>query len=462
MPGLTFTNNGNQWILCLDGTVSALNAGVEQPGKGSWSADLLANSIHLHIAGQPDVSVPVKYSFNKNNQLVVVVPGGGAAPADSTPYTFQGHIDVSDNTVVRYTLFGADLKAAVDQAGRPIVLFVHGALSINDSLDQLVVTLPDKSTTFITGSEPDGGSVLPSQNVTGTGGSDRLSFFAVTKNTDSSGIPHKMTANILFLGSWDLNQDGIAFKASGTSGKELSIQLGGTFKGVAAGISVHQVGNDTDVAFNIHGKHRYNSPGGQNTDVNWSVGLGYSEKQFAAVVALGASSTPANTGGASFQMSGTLQFVGGPTNSLALDLKATYNPSPDGQLIFTADVSDGPGGVSYALDLEGKYTVKGGLVTFDVILDGGAGGNSLKVELGYTSTDGNLKAHMDAVMKGNQVSFDFELSVHLVNGKMVPAGPPVALSTASSSSAKSSSTATAGAAPVSGVAGSKPLGNPKA
>jgi hypothetical protein len=368
-----------------------------------------------------------------------------AKPADSAPYTFLGRIDISDNTVVRYTLLNSTdpaLKPVVNKAGAQIIFFVHGALSINDALDQLVITFPDKSSTYITGSQPAGRSVHPDQNPTSSTEADRLTFYAVTAIPMGNGVSKRVQANIIFLGSWDLNQGGLAFKASG-NGKDLSIQLGGTFKGVAAGIAVQRVGNNTDIAFTIHGSHAFKSPSGQNTDVNWSVGLGYSGKQFAATVVLAAKSTPANTGGKTFQLDGTMQFLSGPTNAFALDLKATYDTRSNGDLVFTANVSSGPSGLNYALGLEGKYIVKGGQVTFDISLNGGAGGNSAKVDFGYISNDGALQAHMEAVLQNNQVTFDFELSMHLVNGKLMPAGAPVALSSPSSSGTNSSSTAAA-------------------
>ncbi|HEY3897397.1 MAG TPA: hypothetical protein VGM54_02225 [Chthoniobacter sp.] len=465
MPGLAFTNNNVQWVLCLDGSVSKMVSGQETPHQGQWSSDPLANHINLVIPKGTNFSVPVKYSFNANNQLVVAVTGGGVAqpgsPAatlipDSAPYTFEGYIDISDNREVCYRLLDSNGNPLNDASGNPLTFLVRGDLSIDDKLAHLVVTFPDKSTTFITGLAPDGTGVNAGSNPNGNtgGGADQLTFSAVT--TNSSG---KIPANIVFLGSWNVSKNGIVFQASGTTGQQMALLLGGSYQGVTGGISVHQRGNTSDVAFSIQGTHQFKAPNGSGTNVNWSVGLGYSNRQVDAIVNFGAASTPANAKDKSFNINGTLQFVGGPANqAVALGLKATYDPRPDGQLVFTANVTDGSGGASYNLGLQGTYTVKGGHVTFDISVDGTAAGNTVKVDLGYLSTDGKLNAHIQAVLaktpSGNtQVSFDFELTMQTANGILVPAGDPIPLS--------SSSSATAGASSAAGPAHHTAPANPK-
>jgi hypothetical protein len=373
-----------------------------------------------------------------------------ASAADSSPYTFQGGIDISDNREVRYTLLDENSNPLTDAAGNPITLLVHGDLNIDDKLSRLVITFPDKSTSYITADTTDGSSVNATQNLTPStgGGSDQLLFSASTTNTYSSGQT-LVPATMSFLGMWDINPNGLVFRATGTTGKEMSLQVGGSYQGVAGGISVQQVGNNTSVAFTIQGSHKFQAPSGGATNVNWSVGLGYSNKQLDATVTLAASSVPANTGGNTFQMNGTLQFVGGPSgNKFALALSGTYDTRADGQLIFNANVATGANNtIDVNLGLQGKYTVKGGNVTFDISLDSNGGTDSLKVDFGYMSTDGKLKAHMQAVLArtpsgDTQVSFDFELTMQIVNGVLVPAGDPVPLSSSSGATASTSSTAT--------------------
>ena len=88
MAGLSLNFQGETRIFGPDGNVSVLESG--QPvTKGTWRSVPLTgepkdNQIRYDINGQAQPPVPVKYSFNAQNQLQAVVPAAANGGASTT------------------------------------------------------------------------------------------------------------------------------------------------------------------------------------------------------------------------------------------------------------------------------------------------------------------------------------------------------------------------------------------
>ena len=112
MNGLSLNFQGETRIFGPDGKVSVLVNGQPVP-KGSWRTQPLAgepkdNQIRYDINGQAQPPVPVKYSFNPQNQLQAVIPAVANGGADSAPFAFMGFIQIDDAQDIVYQLITPD------------------------------------------------------------------------------------------------------------------------------------------------------------------------------------------------------------------------------------------------------------------------------------------------------------------------------------------------------------------
>jgi hypothetical protein len=417
MNGLTLNAAGTNRIFRPDGTVAVVDAAGNATNKGTWGSvsSPEVNRLHYTFDGE-DHEIDLRYSFNDKNQLVAVIPAAANGGQDSQPCTFPGRIVINNSRDVAYEL----LSDEGDDTGQEII--VHGTLSIADALDQLTVTLPDGSSTAIHGAEA--GSTknfeVARNDLPGVAG-DRIQFQAKTTNT-FDGAEFDEPALILFLGEWNLNEDGLVFNAQ-VAGGDVAIQLGGKYKGITAGLAYYVKDGDQEFAFAVHGEHKFKSGAGEGA-VNWSLVLGYSNKQLDGRLELAAHATKIN--GDQLTLGGLLKFAG---KTIDLQVDARYDLGKNGQLIFRANVTNDTS-LKYNLMLEGKYRVRGGSVDFLLKLDRTDNTNSLKLDLSGTFGNDKVKAHLTALLRQTDAGkmdfqINFDVSVKFVAGKLIEPSEPV-------------------------------------
>lgn len=423
MPGLTLNAKGTNRIFRPDGKV-VVTAGGAETVKGEWSCAQPRNANRIHYSfGGADAEFEVKYAFNKDNQLVGIIPAAANGGADSASYTFAGRIVIDDNHDVAYELF--------DEEGEPTgeTIQVHGELSFPE-VDKLAITLPNGEKTEIHGETKGQSNLDPAPNATSGQGGDLIQFFANTVNT-ISGSRRPADAIILFTGHWGVNENGLVFNA-GLAAGAVKIQFGGTYKGVTAGLAYYAKDGDQEIAFTIHGEHQFKRPSGAEGSVNWLMTLGHSKQKIEAVAKLGITSHDA--AGNKLTLGGEFQFVAQPgkpaLTKTQISLEATYQMKGS-QLIFAADFQKNGDRTSYNLRLEGKYQLRNnGQVDFLVQLSKTATGEELKVSLGTVSHNDKLRAHLDAVVARSgsgkiDFSLNFDIRVRWVDGELVPSSKPL-------------------------------------
>jgi hypothetical protein len=211
----------------------------------------------------------------------------------------------------------------------------------------------------------------------------------------------------------------------------MQIQLGGTYKGVTAGLAYYAKDGDQQIAFTIRGQHQFKRPSGGSGSVNWLLTLGYSNQQISAVAQLAVKTQ--NAAGNTLTLAGKFQLVapqgqaGPPAADISLD--ATYQ-TKGSQLVFSANFQSGSQGVSYNLRLDGTYQLRNGQVTFAVQLQKTAGaGQQLQVQLGTIANNSKLVAHLNAVVTRSgsgkiDYSLNFDIRARWVNGDLVAIDPP--------------------------------------
>ncbi|HEV2840006.1 MAG TPA: hypothetical protein VGW39_01660 [Chthoniobacterales bacterium] len=415
MNGLTLNAAGTNRIFRPDGTVAVGDAAGNFTEKGTWVtvSDPDANKLHYTFDGQ-NHEMAVRYSFNDKNQLVAVIPASENSGADSQPFTFPGKIVIDDSRDVVYKL----LSEAGDETDKTIV--VHGVLSLKAGLDQLSVALPDGTSTAILGDKPI--SLIPGRNDFRADALDRIRFSATTTNT-FDGDERDAPAVISFVGDWSLDEDGLAFNAQ-VAGEKLAIRLGAKYKGVTAGLAYYAKDGDKEIAFVIAGRHKFKSGSGEGS-VNWSLFLGHSGKELDARLEVATTKTRAN--GDKLSLVGKLGVAG---KQIDLEINAKYEMGENGELTFRADFGGENGPQGYNLMLEGKYQVRGGVVTFVVEFDRNNNKNSLSLNLTATFSNDKVKVHLTALLKRTDrgtmdLQLNFDVSMRWVDGKLIQPDKPV-------------------------------------
>ena len=425
MPGLILNAQGTKRIFRPDGIVVTAAADGTETAVGEWSSGPRrdANRIH-YIEGGAEHEFDVKYAFNGDNQLVATIPATANGGADSAPFTFAGQIRIDDNQDVAYQL----LDEKGELTGETIL--VHAALSFA-SVDKLTVALAGGGTTQIFGDQAGASNLESAPNTnTASPGLDLIQFSATTVNT-VNGSKQPADAIILFTGHWGVNDKGLVFNA-GLAAGQLKIQFGGTYKGVTAGLAYYAKNGDKEIAFTIHGEHRFKRPTGGSGSANWLLSLGHSGHKIEAVAKLKVEAQSAT--GNKLTLAGDLQLIGKPgqpaPKEVQISLKATYELKEKGQLVFAADFKQNGDRPSYKLGFEGRYDVRnGGQVTFLVQLEKTPTGNDLKVSLGSVWQDQRLHTHLNAVIQRStsgtiDFNIDFSIRMRWVNGELVPFGQP--------------------------------------
>jgi len=416
MNGLILNSNGANRIFRPDGKVVVAGAGGDEI-KGSWKSgsDRAANRIQYDFNGK-QAEFDVNFSFNENNQLVAVAPNGGT---DAKPFTFSGKIVIDDNRDIAYTL----LSDAGDETEQKII--VYGDLALVPGLDKLTIELAGGGKAEIQGNTFGPDSFALQRNPVAGQENDQITFSADTTNT-IAGNEILSAADIRFGGHWDVNNKGLYFSA-GLKDGAVNIQLGGTYKGVTAGLEYYAKDGDTTAAFTIQGEHQFKPATGGEASVNWLLRLGHQGTEINAVAKLGI--TKVDKQGNKLTLDGSFQFTrNGETmvSTMDLNLRAAYEMR-DGKLAFVADLKSDGSRTSYHLMLQGDYKVRGTQVNFLIDLGQETDGTQkLEFSLGTTG-DSKVKAHLNAVLSRSpsgvtNLSVNFDISVRWVDGAPVKDG----------------------------------------
>ena len=424
MPELILNSAGTSRIFRPDGKVVTRDSNGTETSRGEWTSAPArdANRIHYLFDGEEAPEFDVLYSFDDNNQLVATIPAAANGGDASAACAFAGRITIDDNHDVAYELFD-------DQAqwtGATII--VHGDLSFS-KLDRLTLKLPDGTTTNILGDDDTGRkNLVATSSATAGTGADLIVFSATTFN-QIAGQEHATRANILFTGNWGVNENGLVFNA-GLSAGAVKIQLGGTYKGVTAGLAYYAKDGDQQIAFTIHGEHQFKQPSGGSGSVNWLLTLGHSRQQIEAVAELAVKTQ--NAAGNTLTLGGKFQFAAQPGKGTPpkaeISLNATYQ-TKGSQLVFSANFQNGEG-APYNLRLDGTYQLRNGQVTFSVQLQKtAAAGQELRISLGSVVNNDKLVAHLNAVVTRSgsgkiDYSLNFDIRARWVNGELMRIEPP--------------------------------------
>jgi hypothetical protein len=418
MNGLTLNAAGTNRIFRPNGKVVVADTAGKDVAKGEWRSVTGPEANRLHYTFESeDHEIDVGYSFNAKNQLVAVIPAKENGGQDSPPWVFPGRIVIHETRDIIYEL----LSDEGDETGKAIA--VHAKLRVADTLDQLVVALPDGSSTQIHGGEPgstDNFTVGRNDFKAGVG-ADTIQFQARTTNT-FDGTEYDEPARISFVGGWDLNGDGLVFHAEVANGA-VAIQLGGSYKGITAGLAYYVNKGDTTAAFHVSGYHHFQS-GSAEGSANWLLVLGYSNKKLQGSLDLDGQLTTVN--GNQLRLAGRIQFAG---QEMSLQVEAKCNLGKDGQLIFRADIANDKS-INYNLMLEGKYRVRGGNVDFLVKLGNKDNTNTVTVDLSATFSNDKIKAHLSALLRQTEtgkmdLQLSFDVSVRFVAGQLIKPSEPV-------------------------------------
>jgi hypothetical protein len=416
MPNLTLKRSGIDRIFLPDGNVAVLDAGGNTTSKGTWKShsDRSSNRLAYTFDGAND-EVEIQYEFNDRNQLVAFFPAAANEGTESAKITYQGRIFIDDNQDVAYELFD-EFGAATERR-----FVVHGELALSDALDKLTVTLPGGTSTIaISGEEPGKNNLDPGVNQFDTVNRDSVRFKAVTSN-DFGGVQRDDDAIVLFLGTWDLNKNGLAFEAKGKNGA-ITLQLTARVGVVTAGLAYFHDAAGQSIAFIIQGKHRFKSGTGE---ANWQLFLGHSDKQFEAKFTAGLKVDNLNR---KLTINGNLSLLGGPEGtSIKASLDARFEIK-EGELIFKADVESTGTGVNYNLLLAGKYKVNAGTVTFEMKLAGNP--NDLTLSLNASFSRPALQVHISFLLKKTtsgdlSINLNFEISARWIAGVIFQPDDPI-------------------------------------
>ena len=199
MNGLSLKFQNETRVFGPDGKVSVVENGQPVP-KGTWRSQALAtepkdNQIRYDINGQAQPPVPVKYTFNAQNQLVAVIPAAANGGADSAPFTFLGSIQVDDANDIVYQLItpeGASMSRNVT---------LYGGLRFGSN-HNLVIDLTGggiaeiKGDSGLTSLEPLKNDISPFKS------NDLLRFRASTTNLLSNGQTKKIAAASSIQNRW--------------------------------------------------------------------------------------------------------------------------------------------------------------------------------------------------------------------------------------------------------------------
>ncbi len=417
MNGLQLMVGNQTRVFLPTGDVGTLSGGQMTLG-GKWRSNSLAdepkdNQIRYTFNGVDQPAVPVRYSFDDNNQLVAVIPAAANGGTDSSPFAFLGTINIDGTYNVVYAL--------MDDEGNNLTnsITLYGSINVDPTTHNLIVDLGNAGKTQIIGASGLQSLEASRNNLAQFNGDDLLRFSAVTTNMLKDGSATQTLANINLPGSWDIKAGKLVF-VSQLKGETLEIGFAGTYKGVTVGLAYFGGPGGNEFAFNINGQHTWDN----GSSANWNFSLGYSAKTFTATLS---GQSIIKTGNGTFTISGKTSLVnadGKPTFDLNLDVAYKWQ---QGFLHFTADVSSAGGSVSYNLGLEGNFVYKGGTLTFQIKYSNQAPNASLQFNLNFTGGKDSLIQSLSLVLNVSpdkvDLSFSFQVNLSWEDGKLKKSDP---------------------------------------
>ena len=388
---LTITTGGKTLVFLPTGDV-AVDANGALTVHGSWrtavtGAETQDNKIRYTLDGLDQPPLQALYSIDSaTNQLQVVLQASGGV--QSAPENFLGSIEIDDDHHLAYNL--------IDDAGTPLrrsIIVYGGNFRIEENTSNLLMDLSNGGTLSIAGDNGINSLEAAENRVAGFDANDLLHFHASTDNTLADGSVTTISANLAFIGSWDIQNGQLVFlsKIRGDITKpDVHIGFAGKFGAIAAGFVYFADSNGTQLAFNISGQHVWKA--GNSTNVfNWQSSIGFSQNTFSSQTNFDLNSLTKT--GRSFGINGQLtiqQPIGGNT-TVQFALSGHYSWNNNNNLIkFTADVSDVAGALSYDLMLEGTFKLDHGTINFDVKFSNSATGNSFTLNLNVQGDQNSL------------------------------------------------------------------------
>ena len=423
MNGLSLNFNGETRVFGPDGKVL-----VNAAPKGTWRTQPLANEpkdnqIRYDINGQAQPPVPVKYTFNPQNQLQAVIPAAANGGADSAPFTFLGSIQIDDAQDIVYTLITPD-GAAMQ---RNVTLY--GGLRFDPKTHNLVIDLTGGGTAEVKGDSGVASLDALKHDITPFKANDLLRFKASTTNTLTNGQTKKIAADMKFVGNWDLKGNQLVFvsQVKGDINKPtVTLGFAGKFKAVSAGLAYFADEQGTQIAFTINGQHQWNSG-----KANWDVFLGYSKKQFTAKVSGNLSINPGANRGLTLNADWLIEHTDGSQTNMKMELSAAYRWSDKNMLTIQAMFAKNGQTITYDLKVEGKFVFKSGTLTFQVKFNNQDPDNRFSFQIAFTANPTDLIKALSIVLNVTEnnvsINFQFEMRMTWVDGKLQKSPPqPIA------------------------------------
>jgi hypothetical protein len=425
MNGLSLKFQDETRVFGPDGKVSVLVNGQPVP-KGSWRTQPLTgepkdNQIRYDIDGQAQTPVPVKYSFNQQNQLQAVIPAAANGGADSDPFAFLGSIQIDDAQDVVYQLIGPDgtlLQRNVT---------VYGGLRFDSQNHNMIIDLAGGGTAEIRGDSGLTSLQALKHDITPFKSNDLLRFKASTTNVLANGQTKVIAADTKFVGNWDLKNNQLVFvsQVKGDVTKPtVELAFAGKFKAISAGLAYFADAQGTQLAFTISGQHQWNSG-----NANWDVFLGFAKKQFTARVSgnLRIDKQFGDNRNLTLTADWLIEHKDGTTTNMKMELAAAYRWSDKNMLTIQAQFAKNGQTMSYDLKVEGKFVFKSGVLTFQVKYSNKEPDNNFSFQIAFTANPTNLIKALSIVLNVTEssvnINFQFEMRMTWVDGKLQKSAP---------------------------------------
>lgn len=415
LRALQFTTNGKTLLFRADGTVAEQSASNVLP-RGRWNTiapvGTSVNQLQYDLGGTVQPVIPVQQSFNNSNQLVTTITSTPAATC-----TWFGNIEVDDANNVVYHL----MTDSEQDANHQIV--VYGKLHVDSANADLAIDLPDGTKTSIKRAKIPNSIATKPGLVASAKAPYELQFSATTLNQfPGSTVPAPAPAKIRFKGSWKVDPEkGFMFiaKVSGPVAKpDVEIGFAGKFKGVAAGFQYTTA--DNKLVLTIAGQHTWDNGKGQFKFTLTNTGSSLFQADFSG----GFSQTFRD--GRTFSLDGTLTVKKqSKQTSFDMSLGGTYTFDANGRLVFSANVSQAGGVLTYDIQMGGTVAFKSGTLTFSATL---SNKQVSTLQVAFDSADLKTKFLIAFGKTLTDITIDFQIakSWNIVDGKWV-SGDPLAL-----------------------------------
>jgi len=377
---LQILTGGRTIVFRANGEAAVAAAGGEEV-LGTWRASALSgeigqNQFNYSIDGVDQPALSAAYSFTETNQLRVVL---SAADGQSDPASLAGGIEIDDQHDIVYRL--------VDDSGAATgaVVTLYGDLSIEENTNRLVIELQGGGQAQVAGTNGIASLEAAQNRISSLVADDLLRFRATTFNILESGGLLEVPAKLEFAGSWDVRDGRLVFLSKVTgdlSRPDVAIGFAGKLGAVSAGFVYFADAAGTQAAFTIRGQHVWGGRDAQ-TDFNWQVSLGFSDKKFSAAVDFDLNRVTQSGRRLSLQGGMKLQQADGGVLNLSLSLEAEYEWAGNA-LVFKAIVNNEAGNFNYDLMLEGRFKLDAGSLTFAIRFSNSPGSEGLTIALAFT------------------------------------------------------------------------------